>query len=185
MNTVTNQLFSLSFFEKAVAFSLPDTLLCLAAAALLGLFIAALYRVTKGDGGECFLTGTIHVGRESDAAAMEKVFRCLEECGVLVTEVEISQVAETGVASLLQAARYFLPLWESLEDRLGKETVAAVAAIFYNSSQDAVESTERSSPLTDWINSILSGFPIPFSVTLLRARSHISACISTAVKFAP
>lgn len=46
MNTVTNQLFSLSFFEKAVAFSLPDTLLCLAAAALLGLFIAALYRVT-------------------------------------------------------------------------------------------------------------------------------------------
>ena len=46
MNQVLNQLFSLSFFEKAVAFSLPDTLLVLLAAALLGLFIAALYRVT-------------------------------------------------------------------------------------------------------------------------------------------
>ena len=46
MNHVLNQLFSLSFFEKAVAFSLPDTLLILLAAALLGLFIAALYRVT-------------------------------------------------------------------------------------------------------------------------------------------
>ncbi|MBQ9196450.1 MAG: DUF4956 domain-containing protein [Clostridia bacterium] len=46
MNNVLSQLFSLSFFEKAVAFSLPDTLLILLAAALLGMFIAALYRVT-------------------------------------------------------------------------------------------------------------------------------------------
>ena len=46
MNNVMNQLFSLSFFEKAVAFSLPDTLLILLTAGLLGLFIAALYRVT-------------------------------------------------------------------------------------------------------------------------------------------
>ncbi len=46
MNQVLNQLFSISFFEKAVAFSLPDTLLILAVAGLIGLFIAALYRVT-------------------------------------------------------------------------------------------------------------------------------------------
>lgn len=46
MNAVLNQLFSVSFFEKAVMFSLPDTLLILLVAALLGLFIAALYRVT-------------------------------------------------------------------------------------------------------------------------------------------
>ena len=46
MNQVLNQLFSVSFFEKAVAFSLPDTLLILAVAGLIGLFIAALYRVT-------------------------------------------------------------------------------------------------------------------------------------------
>lgn len=46
MNTVLNQLFSVSFFEKAVAFSLPDTLLILLVSALLGLFIAALYKAT-------------------------------------------------------------------------------------------------------------------------------------------
>ncbi|MBO4379206.1 MAG: DUF4956 domain-containing protein [Clostridia bacterium] len=46
MNNVLNQLFSVSFFEKAAAFSLPDTLLALVTAALLGLFIAALYRAT-------------------------------------------------------------------------------------------------------------------------------------------
>lgn len=114
--------------RKTAALLIAALILFLAASASAE---AALYRVTKGDGGECFLMGTIHVGRESDERAMEKVFRCLEECGVLVTEVEISQVAETGVASLLQAARYFLPLWESLEDRLGKETVAAVAARFH------------------------------------------------------
>lgn len=55
-------------------------------------------------------------------------------------------------------------------------TVAAVAAIFYNSSQSAVESTERSSPLTDWINGILAGFPIPFSVTenFIRKLAHFT-----------
>lgn len=46
MNNVLNQLFSVSFFEKAVAFSLPDTLLILLTAGLLGLFIAALYWAT-------------------------------------------------------------------------------------------------------------------------------------------
>ena len=55
-------------------------------------------------------------------------------------------------------------------------TVAAVAAIFYNSSQSAIESTERSSPLTDWINGILAGFPIPFSVTenCIRKLAHFT-----------
>ena len=55
-------------------------------------------------------------------------------------------------------------------------TVAAVAAIFYNSSQSAIESTERSSPLTDWINGILAGFPIPFSVTesFIRKLAHFT-----------
>lgn len=46
MNNVLSQLFSVSFFEKAAAFSLPDTLLILAVAAVIGLFIAALYRAT-------------------------------------------------------------------------------------------------------------------------------------------
>jgi len=46
MNQVLNQLFSVSFFEKAVTFSLPDTLLIMAVSALIGLFIAALYRAT-------------------------------------------------------------------------------------------------------------------------------------------
>lgn len=55
-------------------------------------------------------------------------------------------------------------------------TVAAVVAIFYNSSQSAIESTERSSPLTDWINGILAGFPIPFSVTesFIRKLAHFT-----------
>ena len=55
-------------------------------------------------------------------------------------------------------------------------TVTAVAAIFYNSSRSAVESTEQSSPLTDWINSILATFPIPFSVTetFIRKLAHFS-----------
>lgn len=55
-------------------------------------------------------------------------------------------------------------------------TVAAIAAIFYNSSKDAVVSTEQSSPLTEWINSILARFPIPFSVTenFIRKAAHFT-----------
>ena len=46
MNNVLSQLLSVSFFEKAVMFSLPDMLLAMAVSALLGLFIAVLYRAT-------------------------------------------------------------------------------------------------------------------------------------------
>lgn len=55
-------------------------------------------------------------------------------------------------------------------------TVAAVAAIFWNSSQNAVESTARSTPLTDWVNGILSGLSIPFRVTenLIRKLAHFT-----------
>lgn len=55
-------------------------------------------------------------------------------------------------------------------------TVAAVAAIFYNSSLSAVKSTEQSSPLTDWINSILASLPFPFAVTekFIRKLAHFS-----------
>lgn len=55
-------------------------------------------------------------------------------------------------------------------------TVAAVAAIFFNSSQSAIESSERSSPLTDWVNGILSGLSIPFSVTekFIRKLAHFT-----------
>ena len=55
-------------------------------------------------------------------------------------------------------------------------TTAAIGMIFYNSSLSAVESTEQSSPLTDWINSILATFPIPFRVTenFIRKMAHFS-----------
>ena len=55
-------------------------------------------------------------------------------------------------------------------------TIAAIGMIFYNSSLSAVESTEQSSPLTDWINSILATFPIPFRVTenFIRKMAHFS-----------
>ena len=55
-------------------------------------------------------------------------------------------------------------------------TAAAVVAIFYNSSLDAFESTEQSSPLTEWINGILSHLPIPFSVTenFVRKAAHFT-----------
>ena len=47
MNTnVLSQLFASSFFEKAVAFSLPDALLTMAVSFVIGLFIALLYRST-------------------------------------------------------------------------------------------------------------------------------------------
>jgi len=46
MNEVLTQLFSSKVFETAVAFSLPDTLIVMAVAALLGCFIAALYKAT-------------------------------------------------------------------------------------------------------------------------------------------
>lgn len=55
-------------------------------------------------------------------------------------------------------------------------TVAAIVAIFYNSSLDALESTEQSSPLTEWINMILARLPIPFSVTekIVRKAAHFT-----------
>lgn len=55
-------------------------------------------------------------------------------------------------------------------------TVAAIAAIFYNSSLDASESTEQSSPLTEWINSVLATFPLPISVTenFVRKAAHFT-----------
>ncbi|MBQ3330147.1 MAG: VanZ family protein [Ruminococcus sp.] len=55
-------------------------------------------------------------------------------------------------------------------------TVAAIAAIFYNSSLSAVESTEQSSPLTEWVNGILSSMHLPFAVTekFIRKLAHFS-----------
>lgn len=55
-------------------------------------------------------------------------------------------------------------------------TVAAVAAIFFNSSLDAVESTEQSSPITEWVNSILAILHFPFTVTegFIRKAAHFS-----------
>ena len=44
------------------------------------------------------------------------------------------------------------------------------------SSPPTAWATERSSPLTDWINGILAGFPIPFSVTenFIRKLAHFT-----------
>lgn len=55
-------------------------------------------------------------------------------------------------------------------------TVAAVAAIFYNSSLDAIESTEQSSPITEWVNGILASLHIPFALTegFIRKAAHFS-----------
>ena len=55
-------------------------------------------------------------------------------------------------------------------------TVAAVAAIFYNSSLSAVESTEQSSPLTDMINAFLHSIHINITLTegLVRKLAHFT-----------
>ena len=55
-------------------------------------------------------------------------------------------------------------------------TVAAVAFIFFNSSLDAVESTEQSSPITDWVNSVLAALHMPFGVTenFIRKAAHFT-----------
>lgn len=55
-------------------------------------------------------------------------------------------------------------------------TVTAVAAIFYNSSLSAVESTEQSSPLTELVNSFLSSLHIPLTLeeTVIRKTAHFT-----------
>ena len=55
-------------------------------------------------------------------------------------------------------------------------TVAAVAAIFYNSSLSAVESTEQSFPLTEWINSVLNSLRVPLVVNeaFVRKLAHFA-----------
>lgn len=55
-------------------------------------------------------------------------------------------------------------------------TVTAVAAIFYNSSLSAVESTEQSSPLTDMINGWFSSVHIPIVIdeTVVRKLAHFT-----------
>lgn len=55
-------------------------------------------------------------------------------------------------------------------------TIAAVAAIFYNSSLSAVESSEQSSPITEYINSLLASWHIPLTVTqsLVRKAAHFT-----------
>ncbi len=55
-------------------------------------------------------------------------------------------------------------------------TVAAVAAIFYNSSLNAAESTEQSSPLTDMINAWLHsiGLRLTVSEKLIRKLAHFT-----------
>ena len=55
-------------------------------------------------------------------------------------------------------------------------TVAAVAAIFYNSSLSAVESTEQSSPLTDMINTFLHSIHINITLTegFVRKLAHFT-----------
>ena len=55
-------------------------------------------------------------------------------------------------------------------------TVAAIAAIFYNSSLNADESTEQSSPLTDLINGWLRSAGISFTLTegIVRKLAHFT-----------
>ena len=55
-------------------------------------------------------------------------------------------------------------------------TVAAIAAIFYNSSLSAVESTEQSSPLTDMINAFLHSIHINITLTegFVRKLAHFA-----------
>ncbi len=87
----------------------------------------ALYRVTGEGGGVCYIFGTIHVGTEEDAEALEKVFSALDECDVLLTEVEMAGLSGTDPEYILQAARYFLPLGDSMSGHLGEETVKEIA----------------------------------------------------------
>lgn len=55
-------------------------------------------------------------------------------------------------------------------------TVTAILAIFYNSTLDASDSTGQSTPLVEWINSILARLPIPFrvSVKFVRKTAHFT-----------
>ena len=55
-------------------------------------------------------------------------------------------------------------------------TVAAIAAIFYNSSLDADTSTEQSSPLVMWVNQCLRSLNCPFTVTekFIRKMAHFT-----------
>ncbi len=55
-------------------------------------------------------------------------------------------------------------------------TIAAVVAIFYNSSLSADESTEQSSPLTDMINAFLHSVHIPITLSekFIRKLAHFT-----------
>lgn len=55
-------------------------------------------------------------------------------------------------------------------------TVAAVAAIFYNSSLSAAESTEQSLPLTEWMNNFLKSLHIPLVMSegFVRKLAHFT-----------
>ncbi len=81
----------------------------------------ALYRVRGEGGGEIYLFGTIHVGTEGDGEALEGVYPFLDRCSLLLTEVDMDSLDAGNAEMLLQAARYFLPLWDSLENHLGGE----------------------------------------------------------------
>ena len=87
----------------------------------------ALYRVTGEGGGVCYVFGTIHVGTENDAEALEKVFAALDGCDALLTEVEVARLTGINIAFLAQASRLLLPPGDSMSARLGEETVRAVA----------------------------------------------------------
>ncbi len=87
----------------------------------------ALYRAAGEGGGVCYVFGTIHVGEEKDAEALEKVFTALDGCDALLTEVEMARLTGINIAFLAQASRLLLPPWDSMSARLGEETVRAVA----------------------------------------------------------
>ncbi len=81
----------------------------------------ALFCIRGEGGGTCWLMGTIHVGTAEDGEALGGALEALEGCTLLLTEVEMDSLEEGSADLLLQSARYFLPLWEKLEDRLGGE----------------------------------------------------------------
>ncbi len=87
----------------------------------------ALYRVAGEGGGVCYVFGTIHVGTEKDAEAMEKVFAALDGCDALLTEVEMSRLTGIDIGFLAQASRLLLLPWDSMSAHLGEDTVRAVA----------------------------------------------------------
>ena len=106
-----------------------------------GDYAPLLYRVTNDEGGELYLLGSIHVGREDYYPLPDYIYDALKKCDDLTVEADIISF-ESDLSAQIAAIRLFLaPDGKSITDYVSEDTYQKAVEILkeYNMYASAMD----------------------------------------------